>query len=217
MQVCTQSTHMCPSVITNLLHDRLGELVPPSDNRYDPDLHVSNDVSVDFGATESGVEYISFDIPKTKTETHGARLRFTHVDDPSSFIPSFKNLQTVNVDVPRGAPLFAYSKADGNWEALTKERMLKRCNEVWKANGLLELPGHAFRIGGCTEMLLRGVPPDVVMVLGRWKSQAFLEYWRRIDAILPLFLTNSFNTARVNLTRNTMSSFTRRQASSTAH
>jgi len=43
-------------------------------------------------------------------------------------------------------------------------------------------------IGGCTEMLLKGVHPNIVMVQGRWKSQAFLEYWHRIDVILPLFL-----------------------------
>ncbi|KAG1756158.1 hypothetical protein EDD22DRAFT_957328 [Suillus occidentalis] len=27
---------------------------------------------------------------------------------------------------------------------------------------------------------------------GRWKSRAFLEYWRKIESILPLFITASF-------------------------
>jgi hypothetical protein len=169
-----------------------------------------------FGTTESGVEHLSFHIPKTKTESRGARLHFTDIDDPSSPIPLFKNHTSVNAAVPRGAPLFAYATDRDGWDVLTKSAMLMRCNQVWKSAGLPELPGHAFRIGGCTEMLLKGVHPDVVMVQGRWKSQAFLEYWRRIDAILPLFLTNSFNTARINLTRTTMSTYARRQASSSA-
>ena len=110
MQVCTQSLYMCLSVVTNHLHDRLRELVPLSDNHYDPDLHVLNDVSINFGATKS--EYLSFDILKSKS--HDARLCFTHIDDLSSFIPWFKNHQTVNVEVSQDMPLFTYSKADGN-------------------------------------------------------------------------------------------------------
>ncbi|KIO05103.1 hypothetical protein M404DRAFT_949152 [Pisolithus tinctorius Marx 270] len=35
------------------------------------------------------------------------------------------------------------------------------------------MPGHAFRIRGATELLLQGVPPDVITTQGRWESQAF--------------------------------------------
>ncbi|KAG1842574.1 hypothetical protein C8R48DRAFT_38081 [Suillus tomentosus] len=45
------------------------------------------------------------------------------------------------------------------------------------------MPGHAFRIGGATELLLQGVHPDVVSSQGRWTSRSFLEYWRRIETI----------------------------------
>lgn len=60
------------------------------------------------------------------------------------------------------------------------------------------------------ELLLRGVPPDVVAVQGRWKSRAFLEYWRKIDSILPLFVTSSFTDSRVAMIQSSMDSFTRR-------
>ena len=87
---------------------------------------------------------------------------------------------------------------------------LARCNQVWRDAGLLELSGHCFRIGGATELLLHGTPPDVVAVQGRWKSKAFLDYWRRIESILPLFLTNSSTDARVSLVQSSIASFSRR-------
>jgi len=59
------------------------------------------------------------------------------------------------------------------------------------------MPGHAFRIGGATELLLQGVHPDIVSTQGRWLSDTFLEYWHRIDTILPLFITSSANTERL--------------------
>ncbi|KIO02637.1 hypothetical protein M404DRAFT_147590 [Pisolithus tinctorius Marx 270] len=53
---------------------------------------------------------------------------------------------------------------------------LQRCNQVWVSAGYPDMLGHAFRIGGVSELLLQGVPPDVVTTQGQWKSQAFLEY-----------------------------------------
>jgi hypothetical protein len=75
------------------------------------------------------------------------------------------------------------------------------------AAGFEPLLAHAFRIGGCTEMLLRGVNPDVVCVQGRWVSKAFLQYWRKIQSILPLFISKSFSVAHVSLTSSSMSRF----------
>lgn len=69
------------------------------------------------------------------------------------------------------------------------------------------MPGHAFRIGGATELLLEGVSPDIVQVQGRWKSQAFLEYWRRIESILPLFISTATNVARLFALDSVMDSF----------
>ncbi|GAA5972540.1 hypothetical protein JCM21900_000656 [Sporobolomyces salmonicolor] len=47
------------------------------------------------------------------------------------------------------------------------------------------LQGHSIRIGGATQMLLNGVPPQIVKTLGGWKSDdAFLKYWRHVDALI---------------------------------
>ncbi|KAG2053677.1 hypothetical protein BDR06DRAFT_840679, partial [Suillus hirtellus] len=71
--------------------------------------------------------------------------------------------------------LFAYRDAKEDLTTLTKRKFLARCNPVWSQHGT---SGHSFRIGGTTELLLRGVPPHIVKVLGRWSSDAFLRYWR---------------------------------------
>ena len=47
--------------------------------------------------------------------------------------------------------------------------------------GYPRISGHCFRIGGTTFYLISGVPPDMVKKFGRWRSQAFLEYWRCLD------------------------------------
>jgi hypothetical protein len=90
---------------------------------------------------------------------------------------------------------------------MTKTWFLSRCNEIWIAAGLPDMPGHSFRIGGATHLLLMGTPPDIVAVQGRWKSRAFLEYWRRIESILPLFLSSSGSSNRISLIFDSMSSY----------
>jgi hypothetical protein len=90
---------------------------------------------------------------------------------------------------------------------MTKEWFMSRCNAVWVSSGYPDMPGHAFRIGGATELLLQGTEPDIVAAQGRWKSQAFLDYWRRIESILPLFISNSANSSRATNLDRTMDRF----------
>ncbi|EJD33460.1 hypothetical protein AURDEDRAFT_47802, partial [Auricularia subglabra TFB-10046 SS5] len=74
--------------------------------------------------------------------------------------------------------LFAYRDGDDAVVALTKNAFLSRLNEIWAAAGMQRVSGHCFRIGGTTALLRMGVDTDVVKVAGRWKSDAFLRYWR---------------------------------------
>ncbi|KAH7929622.1 hypothetical protein BV22DRAFT_1142458 [Leucogyrophana mollusca] len=95
----------------------------------------------------------------------------------------------VNAGPLSTTPLFTYRTADG-WLPPASPPSRTTRNEIWTAASFSSPPGHAFRIGGATGLLLRGVNPDVVSQRGQWKSQAFLEYWRRIKSIL-LFLSLS--------------------------
>jgi hypothetical protein len=126
---------------------------------------------IEYGTTILGVEHASFDIPWSKTSgIKGAKITLTDINDPTKPVAALRHHRAANANVPKGAPLFAYETSDGGWEPLTKHSWLKRCNEIWIAAGYQPLLSHAFRIGGCTEMLLRGLNPDIVCVQGRWKS-----------------------------------------------
>ncbi|EJD42253.1 hypothetical protein AURDEDRAFT_42371, partial [Auricularia subglabra TFB-10046 SS5] len=75
--------------------------------------------------------------------------------------------------------VFAYRNNEDVLVPLTKGAFLSRLNEIWKAAGMDSVSGHCFRIGGTTALLRLGVDTDVVKVAGRWKSDAFLRYWRQ--------------------------------------
>jgi hypothetical protein len=60
---------------------------------------------------------------------------------------------------------------------MAKSWFLRRCDIIWKNTSLLRVFGHSFRIGGSTELLLAGVAPKIMAVLGGWTSLAFLLYW----------------------------------------
>jgi hypothetical protein len=109
---------------------------------------------------------------------------------PSDPISAMANHLSVN-DGPADLPLFAYRVGE-TWRTLTKKKLLDRCNAVWAAKGeTYVFPGHSFRIGGTTELLLRGIPPDIVKSLGRWESDAFLAYWRSLDSLACIHLEDS--------------------------
>jgi hypothetical protein len=156
------------------------------------------------------VQYAVFHIPWSKTaHADGEDIVATKIDDITNPFNALVHHLSANVSVPSNAPLFAFETAQG-WSPMTKSWFLTRCNDIWKSADLPVLSGHCFRIGGATELLLRGVPPDMVATQGRWKSKAFLEYWRRIESILPIFISGSFNDSRVSLLRSSMDSYSRR-------
>uniref|UniRef100_A0A0W0G8I0 Uncharacterized protein n=1 Tax=Moniliophthora roreri TaxID=221103 RepID=A0A0W0G8I0_MONRR len=70
-------------------------------------------------------------------------------------------------------------------QGLTKKDFLDTCYAIWKKEGLYHVHGHSFHIGGAVELLLAGVPPEVVAQIGGWTSLAFLLYWQRVEEILP--------------------------------
>jgi len=143
-------------------------------------------------ASVGSADYASLHIPWTKTTgIDGAIISITSRDDPSCPLAALRHHLLCNQGVPSSAPFFSYRTNTGSWSPVTKGWFLARCNQVWKDAGLLEMLGHGFRIGGATHLLLLGVAPDIVAVQGRWLSRAFLEYWRRVESILPLFISKS--------------------------
>ena len=81
---------------------------------------------------------------------------------------------------------------------MTKHRFLTFCSEVWSKAVLAHVLGHSFRIGGAVDLLLAGVPPEIVAATGGWTSLAFLLYWRRMEEILPMSTSRAYRRAHVD-------------------
>lgn len=180
----------------------------PSRGTFDPHKHVSRSADLHRGATRDGDPFFTLHIPFSKTTGNsGADIAVVHSPDPTSPFTALDYHLRVNQNVPDSAPFFAFQQ-DDSWEALTKGVFLKRCNEVWAAAGLTVITGgHSFRIGGVTELLLRGVPPEVVAKQGRWRSDAFLKYWRRIETIIPLLISHALYSFEVTRLSSVMDAF----------
>ena len=179
---------------------RLGELTVDSVNLFDPQRHVSRSASFHFRNNVQGdkvIESLHLHLPWTKsTREEGADLAAS-AHAPLSPADAFRNHLRVNVGAPPGGHLFAFRTPSGTYTPMVKEWFLARCHEIWSTFGLLLPSGHSFRIGGATELLLAGVPPEVVAAIGHWKSLAFLLYWRKIEEILPRAVSKSYVKSRI--------------------
>ena len=129
-----------------------------------------------------------FRIPWTKTTKHvGATIVLTHIDGSQGTSPvdALRNHLHINNSFSGQAHLFAYLDPKSDTVVpMVKKTFMARCNVVWKQAGLSPLTGHSFRIGGCTELLLRGVSHEWVKIQGRWLSDAWMTYIRGTPVLL---------------------------------
>ncbi|KAJ7574240.1 hypothetical protein C8J56DRAFT_1126174 [Mycena floridula] len=93
--------------------------------------------------------------------------------------------------------MFSYSTSPGQYKLLLKHDFMAFCTNIWKAEMLAHVLGHSFRIGGAVELLLAGVPPEIVAATGGWTSLAFLLYWRRMEEILPMSTSRAYKRKHV--------------------
>ncbi|TFK19746.1 hypothetical protein FA15DRAFT_600945, partial [Coprinopsis marcescibilis] len=133
-------------------------------------------------------------LPQTKTKRHGDDMVLVRQDTLSD--PHFLLRNHFHVSAGRNSHnLFVYASKFGP-RNLTKAHFLERCNQIWTGLGYTRFTGHSFRIGGTTELLLAGVPPDVVKAMGRWSSDSFLRYWRTLDGFAPSYTENLHTSKR---------------------
>lgn len=118
--------------------------------------------------------------------------------DPLCPVTAFRNHLDVNSSVPPSSTLFAYISTSGEPKNLLKNDFLKFVTGIWSSAMLAHVLGHSFRIGGAVELLLAGVPPEIVAATGGWTSLAFLLYWRRMDEILPMCTSKAYNKAHLD-------------------
>ncbi|KAJ3772575.1 hypothetical protein FB446DRAFT_703769 [Lentinula raphanica] len=127
-------------------------------------------------------------LPSTKTcQNRGDEALIPVQNGRSDPVQALQDHFAVN-NINDSDPLFSYLDSNSVRRVLTVKVLLHRCNDIWKRHGLPVMSGHCFRIGGTTHYLLSGVNPDVVKVFGRWKSSAFLTYWRHLESLGSLHL-----------------------------
>ena len=161
---------------------RLGELLSETQSSFDPSFTptVSNLLP---SSTPAGSRMLH--LPNTKTTgKKGANIMICRQYVGADPIEALENHLRVN-KIPQDLPLFSYHTHSGII-CLTKKKFLHRCNSIWRNHSLPSITGHSFRIGGTTELLICGVHPDVVKMMGRWSSDAFLSYWRSLEIVAPL-------------------------------
>ena len=162
---------------------RLGELLPSSLSSL---LSVPFPTRSDFRRSVRNPQSCTLHLPCTKTHRHGQEVVLVDQCLSMNPISLLENHFRVN-NMPEDTHIFAYASHDG-FSSLTKPVFLQRCNEIWKLLGYPHTTGHCFRIGGTTELLVAGVPPEVVRATGRWSSDSFLRYWRSLEEIAPQYV-----------------------------
>jgi hypothetical protein len=162
---------------------RLGELLPSSAS-----ILLSTPFPIRSGFKRSVRNPLScvIHLPRTKTHLQGQDIVLVDQATPINPISLLKRHLRIN-NIPNDTHLFSYA-SDHGFVALTKPVFLQRCNEIWRLLGYPRTTGHCFRIGGTTELLIAGTPPDVVKAMGRWSSDSFLRYWRSLDDIAPQYI-----------------------------
>ena len=173
---------------------------------FHPLKHASRSSQRKICSTASGVKFGGFWAPVTKTAACGQEILWTDSHCPCSAVWAFQNHLTINSSVPANAHLFAFKTESGSHAPMTRKWFLERCNKIWALDHLDNLSGHSFRIGGTTHLLLLGINPFVVMMQGRWRSNAFLEYWRHCKELLLTTIIGLSLNSRVSIL-SSMSAF----------
>ena len=161
---------------------RSGELLPPTQNldKFNPHRHATFSNIAESTAANGAC---NLHLPWSKTQkARGDDVWIPRQEAPLDPIHAthkhfIKNKLGIN------HPIAAYRDVHDNIITLTRSKFVRRINEILRAakKGYPRISGHCFRIGGTTFYLVSGVPPDMVKKFGRWRSQAFLEYWRCLD------------------------------------
>jgi hypothetical protein len=178
---------------------RLGETTVTTISSFSSQYHVLRSANVTFTTHRDHSRSASFRIPWTKTTREdGASVILTGREDALCPCAALHNHLTINTDIPPAASLFAFSTAGAGWKHMSKPVFMAFCTDIWSKATLTHVLGHSFRIGGAVELLLAGVPPEIVAATGGWTSLAFLLYWRRMEEILPMSTSKAYRQSHLD-------------------
>jgi hypothetical protein len=168
---------------------RSGEVLPPSQDlsKFNPRRHASF-AHISESTAESGASNLH--LPWSKTQkARGDDVWIPRQEAPLDPIHALHK-HFIKNRLKIHHPISAYRNEHGNLVTLTRSKFVRRINQILRptSKGYPRITGHCFRIGGTTFYLVSGVPPDMVKKFGRWRSHAFLEYWRCLDYLGALHI-----------------------------
>ncbi|KAE8181039.1 hypothetical protein CF328_g8969, partial [Tilletia controversa] len=168
---------------------RLAELVI-GDEGFDPVRSVTRaDVKTEIIDSQGKqILAITVRIPRTKVNRQGESVVLVNQPPPSDPV-GLLTLHTLRnpSSNPAQTPLFAY-REEQQLVPLTRQEFLTTIADIAHRVGAVEIHGHSMRIGGCTTLLKKGMPPDRVMVHGRWDSNTWKRYVREHAEVLAPYL-----------------------------
>ncbi|KAE8238245.1 hypothetical protein A4X06_0g8916 [Tilletia controversa] len=128
-------------------------------------------------------------LPWTKTQANGEKLVLAPQTQGPCPVQALQHHLHINKP-PAASHLFGYYQGK-KFVSLTRSVFQHRLSELLAAAGIAAatLQGHSLRIGGCTELLLRGTPIDTVRLHGRWTSEAWRLYLRNhVELLAPALM-----------------------------
>lgn len=76
---------------------------------------------------------------------------------------------------------------------MVRDTALKFINERFTIRGMGTTFGHSFRIGGASFYLSQKVDPEIVHIMGRWRSLAYQVYIRAFEQVASRHTANLAN------------------------
>ena len=153
---------------------RVGEMTVPSDNTYDPSVHLGiGDIAVDDPQMPSMVR---IRIKQSKTDPFRKGIYLFVGRTASGLCPVAAVLGYLQSRGMEPGPLFRFH--DGR--VLTRPRFAAAVRSALKEGGVdqSKFCTHSFRIGAATMAAAKGVEDSIIKTLGRWESVAYLQYVR---------------------------------------
>ncbi|KAI0665643.1 hypothetical protein C8Q78DRAFT_932820, partial [Trametes maxima] len=161
---------------------RFGEATVRSRGQFNPDQHLKRQDAL-FGRDLDGKEYARLDLPSAKTARPGeVQHVFLVPQDSLCPLDALRNLASV---VPAAArdPLFSWRDNRGEIHPMLRDTTLEFINRTLASKGYGSAFGHSFRIGGASFYLSQKVDPEIVRIMGRWKSMAYQVYIRAFEQV----------------------------------
>ncbi|KIK61827.1 hypothetical protein GYMLUDRAFT_165452, partial [Collybiopsis luxurians FD-317 M1] len=190
----------------------LSELTVPSSQCFDPKYHATcGTCTTQSFHPDNSANAFSFLIPWTKTtKDKGATVVATAQNGIlATFCPFHalsKHLEA-NTDIPDNFSFFGYIDEHSKPQHMVKSTFLAFCDKIWKAAKLEHVHRHSFHIGSTVELLIAGIPPEVVATVGGWTSIAFLIYWRYFQDIIPTHVFKAYSPNQLDCLKQTLDDF----------